>query len=224
MIFFKKIIIAGFVLFSSSAFSGVGLNQTRIIIDGNENSASVVARNTDDSPYLVANYITELVNAKPVGNDFFIITPQVFKLDANSLNTIKVQAIPGMFPSDRESMYYFHSRNVPATNGQSGVKVGLENIIKVFYRPTGLTMTSKDAYAALDIKSDINGIKMINGSPYFINLQKIKINNDAIKLNSDSSIIAPYSEANYMTANKSGQATWVVINELGGTDEYSKNF
>lgn len=84
MIFFKKIIIAGFVLFSSSAFSGVGLNQTRIIIDGNENSASVVARNTDDSPYLVANYITELVNAKPVGNGFFIITPQVFKLDANS--------------------------------------------------------------------------------------------------------------------------------------------
>lgn len=222
---FKKNIIIFLNLFfiSFTAFASIGLNQTRIVIDGSQNSASIEARNTDDFSYLVVNYITEKPNANPVDNNFFIITPQVFKLDENSTNTIKIQAIPNSFPTDRESMYYFHSRNVPATDKKAGVKIGLENIIKVFYRPASLTMDSKDAYAALEFKYQNNGISVINDSPYFINLHKLNINNELIKLTADNNVIAPYSKTFYTTKNRLGLVKWFVVNELGGIDEFSKN-
>ncbi|MEY1424426.1 molecular chaperone [Morganella morganii] len=224
MKFFQKILISGFaVLLSSSAIAGVGLNQTRIIINADTNTSTVTVRNTGDETYLVANYITEQLDKNPVSNNIFVITPQVFKLGGNSANKIKVQAIPGNFPADRESMYYFHSRNVPATNEKTGVKIGFENIIKVFYRPAGLTAGSKESYAGLEIKPAGNGIKLINNSPYYINLQKLKVNQSLIKLSAENNIIAPYSDSLYITPHKNGTVTWFVINELGGTNEYSKN-
>lgn len=225
MRFLKKIIIICFTLTfaASPAFAGVGLNQTRIVIDGSRNSASIVATNNSDSPFLVANYITEKLNSEPVNASVFIITPQVFKLEGNSSNTIKIQSIPSKFPADRESMYYFHSRNVPATDGKPGMKVGLENIIKVFYRPSSLTMSSKDAYSALDIKLDSEGIRVNNNSPYYINLNKLQVGSNYIKLDAETSIIPPFFEKTFPTMSKTGLVKWFVINELGGIDEYSKS-
>ncbi len=39
--------------------AGVGLSQTRIIINGDTNTASISARNNNAQPYLVSNFITE---------------------------------------------------------------------------------------------------------------------------------------------------------------------
>lgn len=220
----KKAIIVSLTqaIFIFPAFAGVGLNQTRIIIEGDKNSAAITARNTENTPFLVANFVTEKLNKNPVDNGYFVITPQVFKLESNSSNTIKIQAIPNNFPADRESMYYFHSRNIPATNGKDGMKIGLENIVKIFYRPAGLAGNVQASYDTLTIIPDSNGINIKNPSPYFINLHTLRVNGKLVKLTNDNNIIRPYSEVLYTTTDKSGLIKWSVINDLGGINEFSK--
>ncbi|MEX6224525.1 hypothetical protein AB6F55_06675 [Providencia hangzhouensis] len=49
-------------------------------------------------------------------------------------------------------MYYFHSRNVPESDKADGVKVGLESVIKIFYRPANLRCSKKKHLKASKLK------------------------------------------------------------------------
>ncbi|MCD4603729.1 fimbria/pilus periplasmic chaperone, partial [Proteus mirabilis] len=105
--------VLGVLFLSFQVQAGVGLSQTRIIINGDTNTASISARNNNAQPYLVSNFITEkLDTSSPPLNGMFVITPNIFRLAPESENTIKIQIIPTNLPKDRESLYYFHSRNI----------------------------------------------------------------------------------------------------------------
>ncbi|EKT60852.1 molecular chaperone [Providencia sneebia] len=200
--------------------AGVGLSQTRIIIEGASHSASISARNEDDKPYLVANFITQQLDSKTPTEGLFVITPSIFKLTPKQRNIIKIKAISSKFPKDRESMYYFHSRNIPELNENDGMKVGLENIIKVFYRPENLPMQQETAFKNIKIKSTESGIKLLNDSPYYVNLAGLFVNSKRVKLNKKNNVLAPFSEMSYPSEMKNGTVKWAVINDLGGYDEY----
>ncbi|ENR5393882.1 TPA: molecular chaperone [Providencia rettgeri] len=206
--------------FSFVAQAGVGLSQTRIIIEEATNSAAITARNEDNKSYLVASFITQQLDSKIPSEGLFVITPSIFKLAPKQRNIIKIKAISHKFPKDRESMYYFHSRNVPESNKADGVKVGLESVIKIFYRPANLTMIQEDAFKSIKITQNANGIKLINNSPYYINLAGLFVNNKAIKLNKQNNVIAPFTDMNYTAQLKTGAVKWAVINDLGGYNEY----
>ncbi|WP_353241954.1 molecular chaperone [Providencia sp.] len=207
------------ISFASQA--GVGLSQTRIVIEGKTNTSSITARNEDDKPFLVANFITQQLSSKTALDGYFVITPTIFKLGPKQQNIIKIKAIPSKFPNDRESMYYFHSRNVPELDkGSDGVKVGLENVIKIFYRPANLPMEQSVAFSNIKTMSTANGVKLVNNSPYYINLAGLYVNNKYIKLNKQNNVIAPFSEMSYLSQNKNGSVKWAIINDLGGYDEF----
>lgn len=206
--------------FSFATQAGVGLSQTRIIIEEKNNSASISARNDDDKSYLVANFITQQLNSKTATEGLFVITPSIFKLSPKQRNIIKIKAITNKFPKDRESMYYFHSRNVPEMNESNGVKVGLENIIKIIYRPANLSMPQDVAFKSIKINRSADGITLVNDSPYYVNLAGLYVNSKGIKLNKQNNVIAPFSKMNYLSQTKNGAVKWAVINDLGGYDEY----
>ncbi|ENU1228772.1 MULTISPECIES: molecular chaperone [Providencia] len=206
--------------FSFVAQAGVGLSQTRIIIEEATNSASITARNEDNKAYLVASFITQQLDSKTPSEGLFVITPSIFKLAPNQRNIIKIKAISHKFPKDRESMYYFHSRNVPESDQADGMKIGLESVIKIFYRPANLSMNQDDAFKNIKIIKNTNGVRLINNSPYYINLAGLSVNNKAIKLNKQNNVIAPLAEMNYTTQFKVGAVKWAVINDLGGYNEY----
>ena len=206
--------------FSFATQAGVGLSQTRIIIEEKNNSASISARNDDDKSYLVANFITQQLNSKTATEGLFVITPSIFKLSPKQRNIIKIKAITNKFPKDRESMYYFHSRNVPEMNESNGVKVGLENIIKIIYRPANLSMPQDVAFKSIKINRSADGITLVNDSPYYVNLAGLYVNSKGIKLNKQNNVIAPFSKMNYLSQTKNGAVKWAVINDLGGYNEY----
>lgn len=215
-----KSLIFTLLTLSFTTQAGVGLSQTRIIIEESTNSASISARNEDDKSYLVANFVTQKLDSKIATDGLFVITPSIFKLSPKQRNIIKIKAITNKFPKDRESMYYFHSRNVPELNENDGVKVGLENVIKIFYRPNNLPMQQEIAFKGIKIASTTNGIKLVNDSPYYINLAGLFVNNQSIKLNKQNNVLAPYTEVSYPNQMKSGTVKWAVINDLGGYNEY----
>lgn len=207
--------------FSFASQAGVGLSQTRIVIEEKTNTSSITARNEDDKSYLVANFITQQLSSKTALEGYFVVTPTIFKLAPKQQNIIKIKAIPSKFPKDRESMYYFHSRNVPESDkGSDGVKVGLENVVKIFYRPANLSMEQSVAFNSVKTMSTANGVKLVNDSPYYINLAGLYVNNKIIKLNKQNNVIAPFAEMNYSSQNKNGSVKWAIINDLGGYDEF----
>ncbi len=208
------------LVFSCASQAGVGLSQTRIIIEEETNSATITARNDDNKSYLVASFITQQLNSKTAFEGYFVITPSIFKLEPKQRNIIKIKAITSKFSKDKETMYYFHSRNIPEMNKDDGVKVGLESVIKIFYRPANLTMPQETAFSGVTIKSTEKGVKLINNSPYYINLAGLYINNKSVKLDKKNNVIAPYTEVNYFSQMKNGSIKWAVINDLGGYNEY----
>lgn len=153
----------------------------------------------------------------------FVITPNIFRLAPESENTIKIQIIPTNLPKDRESLYYFHSRNIPSTNkNEDGIKIAMENIIKVFYRPINLAINPKEAGDKLVVKATPNGISIENPTPYYINLFKITVKDETIKLNKINNMIEPFSSKNYVVSNKTGAVNIHIINDLGGESVYNK--
>ncbi|MFF1014163.1 fimbrial biogenesis chaperone [Proteus mirabilis] len=215
--------VLGVLFLSFQAKAGVGLSQTRIIINGDNNISSIIARNSSQEPYLVTNYITEKIGDQTPIKNVFTLTPSIFRLAPESQNTIKIQMVSTSQAKDRETLFYFHSRNIPSTDkGDDGMKIAMENIIKVFYRPTHLSIKPEEIEKKLTVKSNRNGITIENPTPYHINLIGITVNKESLKVNKTNNIIKPFSSENFISNNKTGAVNIHIINDLGGESVYNK--
>ncbi|HHR6452801.1 TPA: fimbrial biogenesis chaperone [Providencia alcalifaciens] len=104
------------------------------------------------------------------------------------------------------------------------VKIALESVIKVFYRPKNLPLTVEQAHSSLLFEETANGINVVNPSPYYITLSSLSVGGQAVALNPDlnNTMIAPFASINYSLSVKKGKKVWAVINDLGGRSEYSR--
>ncbi|MFW0929254.1 MAG: molecular chaperone [Providencia rettgeri] len=216
-----------FSLTTLPAYSnGIGLNATRLVYMQGEESTSISARNNTDINYLAKFTISKTPNG--VGEAPFTISPPLIKIDAGKNQDIRIYALPNALPKDRESIFYFSGRMIPATNGpleSTALNIGYNNIIKLFYRPANLTMLPTDAYSQLAIKSTPTGVMVENNSPYFISLNELKINGVKVglSLQKNNTMIFPYNSLSYIVPEngRRGTAQWTVINDLGGENVYS---
>lgn len=216
------IIVANFLLLNNFAYSaGVGIDATRIIYPQGEKSVSVTLRNNDEK----VNYLTQITIASEQYPDAFEITPPLFRIEKMSRQDVRIMLVNNQLPKDRESVFYFKARMVPARDKNSeGVIIGFDNIIKLFYRPTDLKQTAKEAQSSLVFKNVGNKTEVINRSPYYISLFNVTLNNKAMVINSENknNMIAPFSSINFDLKTPTGAiAKWTAINDLGGYDGYS---
>ncbi|QCJ69374.1 molecular chaperone [Providencia heimbachae] len=224
-----------FLEISTLSASGVGINATRIIFPQGSQSIPVTLRNsTEKDEYLVQIYVTKTAKSS-TQESYFDVLPPMFYLAANKQRDVRlVETTKSMaLPKDRESVFYLHARAIAGSEKNIGqdalqmkgeVKIAIENVIKVFYRPEGLTQTSDKAQASLNFSETTNGIKVSNPTPYYITLSSLKVGGRAISLSPDANntMLAPFSEMLYSTSVKKGKITWSTINDLGGNSEYSK--
>lgn len=215
-------------ILSPLAYSqGVGLNATRIIYPEGEKSVGIVVRNEEPKTnYLVQAYITSDENTIP-----FQVTPPIFRINSLSRHEVKIYAIKNELPKDRESLFYFHAKMIPGQNKNSesaGISVGFDNVIKLFYRPKNLSMTSAQAQQRLHFQVEGKQLKVTNTSPYYINFVSVTVNNNKldIRLAKNNAMIAPFSSINYVlpTTVTQGTIQWRTIDDLGGFNEYKTTF
>jgi fimbrial chaperone protein len=211
---------------------GFGISNTRLIYPEGAPSVSLTLRNTQsDSPYLVHTTISAALDGK--GAAPFLVSPPLFRLEPNSSNQIRISAHGGGLPSDRESVFYINARAIPSStagteedqqqNVGGEVKLGVANVIKLFYRPSGLTPSVADAHKNLQITLVKEGLQVYNASPYFINFAGIRFGGEALSLASPgANMIAPFSSHIFATKVKQGEVDWRVINDLGGIDAFTK--
>jgi len=234
MIFHKNFsifLILAMVL-TQPALASISVGSSRIIFHGENSSQSVdINNNSKFQTYLINVGISDTVEAKSASSAF-IPTPALFRIEPDSVNTVRILKRNQILPRDRESVFYFNVMAIPTSKvgDSTGVnhlggtlQVATGNTVKLFYRPDNLPMTQKEAMGKLQFSRTGNSVQVSNPTPYFISLKNLVINGKKIKLDvvSGTSMISPFAANTYPVPPGQGPTKWTAINDFGAGETFN---
>lgn len=211
-------------LISTSAWSngGIVLGATRIIYPLQAKQMTIPVRNTsNDASYLVQSWVEEDNGEK---SKSFIVTPPLFKSGTQHENILRLIYTGKPLPADRESLYYFNTKGIPAVEkdkiaGNNALILATVTRIKLFMRPEGLKILPQDAPKMLRFRQHNNKLQVINPSPYYLTLTDLKAGTKDL----GNLMVAPFSNDAVSLPAGSGQAiTFSTINDYGGLTSVQK--
>lgn len=219
--------IAAFLALAASfwlplAQAGVNVGSTRVIYESKEKQANLSLSNSGDDgvPYLVQSWVSPY-DKRDDSADEFIITPPLFRLDANSQNILRIIATGAQdLPTDKESLFLLNVKAIPAMSseqrGQNVLQIALKTTIKLFYRPAGLQGSLVDAVQKLQWRATGGKLSVHNPSGFNVVVSELLINNSAHK--DMPEVIKPGSTLATSIPLKSGDTLQLsYINEYGST-------
>ncbi|MHA6574119.1 fimbrial biogenesis chaperone [Pseudomonas yamanorum] len=176
------LLLALLPLWHSAANAAVTVGATRLIYDGASNEANLTVSNRDDtSPYLVQSWVSHFGSGNEESVDNFIVTPPLFRLDADKENILRIIFTGGPeVPQDRESLFLMNVKAIPAMSddqkGKNVLQIALKTTIKLFYRPAGLKGSLKDAVALVNWKAQAGALAFNNASKLHVVVSELKLN------------------------------------------------
>ncbi|ABG13266.1 hypothetical protein CH58_4184 [Yersinia pestis Antiqua] len=144
----RQIIACSMLLLTSVSLSvqaSVVMTGTRIIYPEGSREKVLQLSNKDDHPNLVQLWMDDGNNqSSPSKSDVpFALTPQIFRMEANSGQVVRLTYIARNLPKNRESVFYLNFLQIPALKADTlGEKISVTldtttgNKIKV-HNPTG---------------------------------------------------------------------------------------
>lgn len=216
------LLIAGVMSSTPHSFAAVGLDRTRVVVEGGSSATTLNIRNESSKlPYLAQAWIEDEAGKKIQSP--LMVVPPLQRLEPDSRGQLKVQPLPAVsaLPKDRESLFYFNLREVPPKSKEvNTLQLALQTRVKLFYRPQGLTIDSNAPAPQLKLMLKLNGDQYVavNPTPYYITLagagKSVGHNLDTF----EPVMIAPKSEAplkvNVAQVGQSPVLTY--INDFGG--------
>ena len=190
------ILIASIVL---PAHAGIVIYGTRIIYPAEKNEVLVQLMNQGERSSLVQSWIDDGDTTLPPEkiNVPFLLTPPVAKVAANSGQQLKIKKMPNMLPNNKESLFYLNVLDIPPNNpanaGKNVLKFAMQNRIKLFYRPKGITSVNKSTFSKLSLKRTGSSYSINNDAANWVTVTEVKAND--VKINNESIMLAPLSSA-----------------------------
>ncbi len=202
--------------------AGVNVGSTRVIYQSKEKEANLPLSNSgeDGVPYLIQSWVS--VFDKPDESaEEFIITPPLFRLDANNQNLLRIIATNAQhLPKDKESLFLLNVKAIPAMSdeqrNQNVLQIAVKTTIKLFYRPTDLKGTLPQAVEGLQWRAEGGKLSVHNPSGYNVVVSELLINN--IANNTLPEVIKPGdSVTTHIPWKNSDTLEFSYINEYGST-------
>lgn len=197
---------------------GIVLERTRVIYDaGKKEAALPVANRSENLPYLLQSWVD---NAQGTERGSFIITPPLFRLDANSDSSLRIIKSPKNIINDKESLFFINVRAIPAQKQSDDTNNNMLTLvfktrIKLFYRPTNLVGKPYDAYKSLEYKYSNNELDIYNPSAYHIVFAGLALGKTDLTNKID--YIAPGEHKRLAVPAAAGKTVqWAAINDYGG--------
>ncbi|WP_348984485.1 fimbria/pilus periplasmic chaperone [Enterobacter sp. JBIWA008] len=212
---------------NTKSFS-VKLGATRIVYNPDSSGATLPVINPQDYPILVQ---TQVYGEDKQSKAPYMVTPPLFRLDGNQQSRVRVVRTGGGFPQDRESLSWVCITGVPPKpedvwgqdkDGKTQapkeatleVQLRINSCIKLFLRPSSIKGDVSDSADKLTWKRDGGHLKVINPTPYYMNLKDVKVGGRKVE---NLDYIAPRGEKNFsLPAGASGLVQWKVITDYGG--------
>jgi P pilus assembly chaperone PapD len=219
---FSILSIAAFV---SVAHASVVMTGTRIIYPANSHEKILQLSNTDAYPNIVQVWVDKGgKNSTPnTADNSFVLTPQMFRVEPQGGQVVRMKYVGAKLPEDRESLFYFNFVQIPSfkTSEQGANKVVLvvNNKMKVFYRPEHLSGNVGDLGHEIKVKADgLNAVTIENPTGYFVNLRRAEMTIDGKKLAfAHGVIVAPKStqNINLPKGKRSSPLSLTIVDDYG---------
>lgn len=222
-------------LFSPGALAGISLDSTRVIFPatdaGQGQSIGVTSSASSMAPYLVKAQVIGNIEGTQTHTPFSV-TPSLFRLEPGTTNQVRILKTGNdALPKDRESLFYFRVMALPASkDGQGPAKqavggalmVSTGNIVKLFYRPTGLAKRPPLSATSLTFSRQGTTLRVTNPSAYFVTLSSLTVGGKRIPMSrrQNNTMIAPFGSVDYPNVNTGDAVTWQAINDYGGTEKF----
>ncbi|CQD32718.1 fimbrial biogenesis chaperone [Yersinia mollaretii] len=210
--------------------ASVVMTGTRIIYLEGTREKVLQLSNKDDHPNLVQLWMDDGNNqSSPSKSDVpFTLTPQIFRMEPQSGQVVRLSYLERNLPKDRESVFYLNFLQIPALKADKQTENKLvlivNNRLKVFYRPAALKENVDTLGEKIQVTLDsVTGdkIKIHNPTGYFISLRDAKlINGDKTISFATSEMFAPNSTTDLalpagVKAKKGELLTLNVVNDYG---------
>ncbi|NUU66738.1 molecular chaperone [Enterobacteriaceae bacterium BIT-l23] len=198
----------------STAYAGVIIGGTRVIFEGGKKETSLSVNNPDSSPYLIQSWVENTDNGKPP----FVITPPLFRLDAQQQNIMRILNDGSNLAADRESLYWVNIKSIPskAADKENVLQVAIKTRIKLIYRPQALKdKRPEDMAEQLRWTRSAGQLQVKNPTPYYMNFYEINVGGQRVK---DPQWVAPFATKTYsLNGAVSGNVTWKLISDFGAS-------
>lgn len=228
-------LIVGFsfgIVKQSHANGGLSLSQTRVVFDGKMKSSKITINNNSERVYLINSRVLKTPSDQEKGAETlpFMATPPLFRLEKNSQNTVLIsRQNTSSLPTDRESVFYLSFLAIPSIQKNSAaseedmtttqVSLGLRMLIKLFYRPSDLSLPVSAAPEKLRFSQQGKQLFVENPTPYYLTFAQLKLDEHTINVREQGAMIAPFSSQTYHVQTPVKTIYWNVINDYGGISE-----
>lgn len=213
------LLISGFH-YSSADAAGIQVGRTRIIYDANKKEVALPLTNTErELPWLIQAWAD---NGDGKTRAPFIVTPPLFRLDPLKEQSLRITWTGTPLPEDRESLFYLNVRTIPAMAKEDTNKNVLRLIyktrLKLFWRPKGISGTTKEACKTLAFKRQGNMLHIESKGAFYSVFDSLSLDGVRVK-NADT--IAPFSSLTLpLPSTASGKTvTWRCITDYGNPSE-----
>lgn len=214
----NTLLLLSSLIISGQSQAGVTVGGTRLIYDANKKEASLPLYNPDkNTPYLIQSWVENLQTNNSQKTPF-IITPPLFRLDAQQESSLRVMYTGGL-PADRESMFWLNIKSIPSTSRAdiNRLLITVRARIKLIYRPAGLTGKADEAYKALIFSQQGPLLNITNPTPYYITFYSLKVGGKEVTA---ADQIAPKESVKLPLAEgMSGKVQWQAITDYGGISD-----
>jgi P pilus assembly chaperone PapD len=203
------------------------LGATRLIYNPATNGATIAVSNQHDYPILVRSQVfaEDRTSAAP-----FVVTPPLFRLEAQQQSRLRVVNTGGQMANDRESLYWLCVTGIPPSSddawaaGEDGksappksvalnVQVSVQNCIKLLVRPAGVGQLL-DRASGLVWTRQGNTLNVNNPTPFYMNLNRVSVGGKDVD---QLQYVAPRSSHSFtLPKGAAGQVEWQVITDAGG--------
>ena len=216
----KRIFISMPVICSFSGHAGIVIYGTRVIYPAEKNEVLVQLMNQGERSSLVQSWIDDGNTSLPPEkiNVPFMLTPPVAKIPGDSGQQLKIKKMPNTLPNDKESLFFLNVLDIPPNNpdsaGKNVLKFAMQNRIKLFYRPKGISAVNKNTFHKLALTRSGNSYSIRNDAANWVTVTEVKANN--VKINNESIMLAPLSSANVALKNtNANQYKMTIIDDHG---------
>ncbi|WP_198138472.1 fimbria/pilus periplasmic chaperone [Photobacterium sp. SKA34] len=207
------------------------MNKTRYIYNEGQGDITLNISNDTDVNYGGQVWIDNLhkVNTKSVN---FIVLPSMFKIVKNGRQIIRLKNIGNDIRKDQESLFFINVLEMPPrpkNAPDSFMQVALQTRVKLIYRPSSLQKSRLAAEKEIKIERVNHSYQLINPTPYYFAISKVKVDGKLIKFNQSVDnklgLFSPKSSVilSEVKIKPSSKITIYALDDFGSSREYIIN-
>ncbi|MDR9827788.1 molecular chaperone [Vibrio sp. FNV 38] len=229
---FLHLFLLSTLLVAQVSHAALALDRTRLIFNQTSDLEVLQVRNPIDLPFLAQSWISSRDHELNEDEELlpFLVVPPVTRIEGFDYAAIRIQRLSESesLPDDRESVFYFHLREIPPKPSEAlgpvndisangSIQLAFESVIKMFYRPNSIAKIKNVDYEVaqnLSIEQKASSSTLHNHSPFHVTVFAIQDLDDEDIHSINSFMVSPFSTIDIELPKREGYKI-TTINDYG---------